>query len=325
MIFISTIFYYIGIIISTAAITWAISYSRAIVNDSMQNGMLFQGYAFNVLKRNYLIIFAIFETPIILVAVMIIYLYNFFSSSYIYLSIFLLASIISIALVSFFTALFYHKPSERFLSSIAAHPNLGGLTSGQLILCLSLIQTPLLITLISIIINCIFLNDVLIKDIFIPINKILILSSNVLLVAIASSGSVIGMQEIIQKYANINIFYPSVSEKNFLNLIISLGLIEAPFIFSFIINLLIVGLIDLPNNNILWIFVFVPLIFGIVAGYAAYQSGVVAARGFSFISENEEKNKKIRTIALFSQIILDSRVLYMFVIIILCMTTLKLI
>jgi F0F1-type ATP synthase membrane subunit c/vacuolar-type H+-ATPase subunit K len=233
----------------------------------------------------------------------------------------------AISIISSATAYACGHAAKNYLRSLSAHFSLEGFFSQKLIVALSLLQTPLLFSLILIwlhtsLLQASFYNDSL------NLLKILLSSSLCLMMAFASTGVLIGMGKIVKKYGKICIFFPEDAQTLSTRFFLMLGLVEAPIIFPFIINFILLH--KLSATSILFtlqeysLSIILP-IFGIIVGFVSRESGTMVAHNFQVMIKNENIKKTSISLTFLSQILLDARILYAFLVIILCILKMKLI
>lgn len=324
MMYINYIIYYFFMVIILLGIIFFILKSQSNINNLIEDGMLIQPYSVKSLKKEQFVILVLLEAPIILTSVLIFFLYSIIGYQIPYFYILIFSYIFSVGLTSCFTIIKYNDGVKFFIKAFSAHPQKSSSFANKLILSLSLLQAPLIVVIVSIFVNIININNFLsINHNIISLENIFIASLSVFLVSIASVGAIIGIGKITESYAKKNIFYSISSEKNFINLILGIGLVEAPFIFSFITSLFILKIIFKITTYVIPI-IFLTLAFAFVAFFTSYKSGLISAKGFDLVDENMNKNKILFSITILGQILLDARILYMFILLIIFLSRLNL-
>ena len=145
--------------------------------------------------------------------------------------------------------------------------------------------------------------------------------------AIAACGVLKGMSFVIEGFSAVGIYFPEILKKfTASNFYTTLGLVEAPIIFPFLINMLMISFFknSISGNYIEYIFPFLYLFFGYVVSFVSYSSGKVSKENIFTISENKNVTKEIFSLNFITQVLLDARVIYLFIIIFLLILKLKL-
>ena len=112
----------------------------------------------------------------------------------------------------------------------------------------------MIINIISIIINIFQLRYLFeITEIEFYFEKILISSAMIIGSCIASIGSIKGISFVIEAFFKSSTYYHSKLDKIFINLFVFIGLIDAPFIFTFILNLFMQRILLLIIKNYIFL------------------------------------------------------------------------
>lgn len=323
---ISEIIFFIGLAIVISFIAISILKTQSLISIYTKEGILKQPYSFDILKKQQILILALLDAPIILSAILISYINNLLKYKFEYSYVIFIAYFISLTIVCVLTTYSFNIATKNFLYSISAHPQKGNILSSRLIFSFSILQAPLIISIVAIFININLIKNLLnIYPVALNLNKIILFSSSIISTSISAAGSILGIKKLTESFAKLNIYFLSIAEKNFLNFIFSIGLIDAPFIFSFLVNLLIGNATKNINNNFEIILMSILILFfGIICFTVSLNSGKVASISMNSLSQDFKKNKNIFSICILSQIFLDARVLYMFIIVIIFLSKLSL-
>jgi F-type H+-transporting ATPase subunit c len=304
----------------------ALSQKRNIVTT--EESMKIQPASHSTLLKYLVLSVSTIESPLIFSSIAASFV--IFAASNILLPQFSISCIfyfIAISIIASATAYTCGHAAKNYLRSLSAHFSFEGFISQKLIIGLSLLQTPLLFSLILI-----WLHTSLLQASFenenLNLFKIALSSSLCLMMAFASAGVLIGMGNIVKKYGKICIFFPEDAQTLSTRFFLMLGLVEAPIIFPFIINFILLH--KLSATSILFtlqeysLSIILP-IFGIIVGYVSKKSGTMVAHNFQVMVKDENIKKATISLTFLSQILLDARILYAFLIIILCILKMKLI
>ena len=124
-----------------------------------------------------------------------------------------------------------------------------------------------------------------------------------------------GISKIINQIGILYIKFPENCKHIFILLIMQIGFLQAPFIFSFISFILLFKVFGMHLSLLYYLFSFLAFCFG-VNGYAVInQSSNLVVSALKNSDYKIEKNKMIMGFSLISQVLLDSRILYILLII----------
>jgi F0F1-type ATP synthase membrane subunit c/vacuolar-type H+-ATPase subunit K len=313
-------------ILSIAAVIIVVLLAQTKAIKTSNDATLNQPYSSAGIRKNLVITLSVLETPIIFSSIGIALAATFIGGiNDIRTTLTIVSYFITIASVGAFTAYACSKPAKSFLNAISAHPQYEGAISQKLIILLSLLQTPLLFTLITIWIH---LNLIKNADLIgILTNERLFLSACLCItMGISVIGVLNGLTKLMNTFSSLGIYFQSSLKPVSANLFFMLGLIETPVIFPFLIQFLntklLNGAVSIAPKYIYTLSILY-IMFSLGLSYVAYKSGDVASKGIELVIKNKNLKKNIFPLSLIAQILLDARTIYIFVIIFLCILKLK--
>jgi len=320
------IFFYLFGSLALSLIIYFIVKTQNILSIFCQKFCSDQPYSSKILSKYLLIILSILESPLIFSSLGIIsVVISLLKIDNFYINLLAIFYFFLISFIAINVILYCKNPVINFLNNFSAHPQNEKLFSSKTIVVLSLFQTPLLFTLVIIWLHLSSLINSIENNSF-SILKIVFSISLSLMFVISALGILKGMNFFITSFSNIGIYFSSIirkiSESNFYT---TIGLIEASIIFPFIINLIFLSFLKeskIIDYNFL-IFPFLFLIFGFIVYYVSLKSGKISANNFLILKKNNEIEKEIISLNFISQILLDARIIYFFIIIFLFLIKFK--
>jgi F0F1-type ATP synthase membrane subunit c/vacuolar-type H+-ATPase subunit K len=280
------------------------------------------------IRKNLVIILSILETPLIFASIGIALAATFITGiNDIKTTLTIVTYFISISATTAFTAFACGKPSKSFLSAISAHPQHEGEISQKLVILLSLLQTPLLFTLITIWMH---LNLIKNADLIGALtNEKLFLSSCLCLtMGISVIGVLNGLTKLMNRFSSLGRYFQSSTKATSANLFFMLGLIETPVIFPFLLQFLNTKLLSSSVSiepKYVYMLSIIYLIFSLGLSYVTSKSGDVASSGIEAVIKNNNLKKNIFPLSFVAQILLDARIIHIFIVVFLCILKLKII
>jgi F0F1-type ATP synthase membrane subunit c/vacuolar-type H+-ATPase subunit K len=285
------------------------------MGENAYDPIIIQPYSYPIVSKNYLISLALMETPVILtvvVAVLVFDLLAFTESVLLSLlpTIYLFLFSISASLSIYFSGI--SIPS--LLSAFGAHPQYESSFLMQFLVFSSSIQAPFIIFFVALLyhkyyilnnIDCLLLLD----------GHILFVICKFFMILIMQYALIKGISKIIFSASNIYINYPENAKHIFILLIMQIGFLQAPFIFSFICFILLFQVFIMKFNFLYYLFSFLAICFGISGYLVIRQSSKVVLSSLKNANYKIEKNKSIMAFSILSQVLLDSRILYILLII----------
>lgn len=307
------IIYFVAIVLVVFFLVITITYVRSKIGMAVYSPLIIQPYSGNIIKKNYFLSLALLETPIILTAVCSISFYDliffdglFFLSwiPFIYLFFIGIASAISI----YFTAL----SMPNFFSIFGAHPQYeSSLLMQFLILCSSL-QAPFIIFVVSLFIHKSYFYGNF--HLFSNQKYILIfLVIHFLFLLLVQYGVMRSIKNIVNQLCVLYEWFPENIKNIFIVLIMQIGFLQAPYIFSFIAFLLLMQVYIMVDVRAFLIFSVFALAFGAIGYTIVSQSGNTVQSALKSANFNISRNKSIFNLSVLSQIFLDARILYILI------------
>lgn len=309
------ILFFITIIISVCIVIGSLVYTRMQMGSNINKPIIIQPYSNTIVSKNYLISLAFLETPIILTVVVAITIFDLLTySSSILLqvlpSMYLLLFSISAAMSIFYSGI--SLPS-LFLS-FGCHPQFESQFLMQFLVLSSSIQAPFIIFFVSIFYHKYYIlsniNAISLFD-----GYFIFVLFHFLMVLIMQFALVKGISNIINQIGMLYVKYPENCKHIFILLIMQIGFLQAPFIFSFICFILLFKVFSMKFVWLYYLFSFLAFCFGINGYTVINQSSNLVTSALKNSDYKIEKNKVIMGFSLVSQILLDSRILYILLII----------
>lgn len=277
-----------------------------------------QPYAQHFLTRQTFLLLILLEAPLILISVglgmlsAIFFKYEMATQ----MIFFGLLALFSLCLIALFTIYLYKKPAQYFLHACALHPLEGPKYINSSIFLLSLMQTPLIFSLVIFFIGFFLFSGIVNFFSEESIFKSIIWGSAIFGTTISSIGVCLGISIYIKSIAHAGSLFPDRFSAYVKHGLLACALIEAPLIFSILISLLMITKIFILNIVSVIIISFVGILFSSVSSYLSYTSALIASQGIYFIDKEGLDIKKGMSLSFLSQLFLDARLLYLFVIVI---------
>lgn len=309
------ILFFITIVISVFIVIGSLVYTRMKMGSNINKPLIIQPFSNSIVSKNYLISLAFLETPIILTVVIAITTFDLLTYTNSMLlqllpSIYLLLFSISAAISIFYFGI--SLPS-LFLS-FGCHPQFESKFLMQFLVLSSSIQAPFILFFVSVFYHKYYLLSN-INTISSYNGYLIFVLLHFLMVLIMQFALVKGISKIIDKIGILYVKYPENCKHIFILLIMQIGFLQAPFIFSFICFILLFKVFSMKFAFLYYLFAFLAFCFGI-NGYAVInQSSNLVSSALKNSDYKIEKNKMVMGFSLISQILLDSRILYILLII----------
>ncbi len=296
-----------------ASVAYSMAKTQGFVSSLAQAGVSRQPSSAHSMGKSHFLLLVLFEAPALLSGVCAGYAMTLISiqAPLLALSIFFL--IVSLAVVAISTVKYSSAPSSAFLLALAAHPQNSSQVANNALIFLSLMQTPLIFSLVSVFFAVVRLKSA----ITLPWITFFMMGMAPLLIAITGCGLLRGMNMYITEIALVAHYLPHAFRKILGEGLVALALIEAPLLLSFVIAMFVMTL-DITNTFSSGIIIISALIlFGVVAAVVSYQSASSAALAVAHWRKNYIIKESITRLSFLSQVLLDTRVLYMFVVVLL--------
>lgn len=311
---IELVLFYRSILIGVFLIVNALSFVRMKMGNTLHNSLIVQPHGGIVISKNYLLALAFLETPVILTVVIGILASDFFSyhSPYLiyipalYVLIFSISATISIYSCG--------RHLGSFISLFGDHPQFESKFMMQFFVLISTIQAPFIIFFVGVMyhkyflltnLECFYFND---GFYFFSVALFLML----LIIQYALSQAI---SMIILLLKKIYVEYPYHVSNLFLLLIMQMGFLQAPYIFSFIVFIILCKIFYIKFYFLYYVFGILALLFALCATTVVVHSGRVVALALDKVNYDLQKSTSLMKFALLSQILLDSRILYILLII----------
>lgn len=266
-----------------------------------------QPYAAFILSKSHGILQALFEAPLFLTAVCASYVVissSINSDMKMWSIVFLLFGLGVSALA---TIHYSAKPAKEFMKAFAAHPDYAPGIFNTVLVFVSLMQTPFIFSLVSIFLAVMKIQDACSNQ---AIGVIMLAP---VLVCFAAWGALRGMSLAIVSLSQVAVYAPHHFKSGLGKIFISLGLIEAPVLFAFLVSLLCMTL-NMPYAGTFFIVGFLIFLFIITAIQVSYSSASIIASEIAHWYSNYGLKDSLSRISLLAQIFLDARILYMFIV-----------
>lgn len=311
---IELVLFYLAILIGVFFIINALSFVRMKMGNTLYHALIVQPYGSAVISKNYLLALAFLETPVILTVVIGILSSDFFWYHSFYL-IYMPALYVLIFSMSAAISIYsFGKHLGSFISLFGDHPQFESKFMMQFFVLISTIQAPFIIFFVGVIyhkyflltnLECFYLDD---GFYFFTIALFLML----LIIQFALSHAISSIILLLKK---IYVDYPYHVSNLFLLLIMQMGFLQAPYIFSFIIFIILCKIFYIKFYFLYYVFGILALLFALCASTVVVYSGRVVALVLDKVNFDLKKSTSLMKFALFSQILLDSRILYILLII----------
>lgn len=309
-----TIFYYSAIVVVTIALVIVISFVRAKLGSKIFQPIIIQPYAGNSIRKSYFLGLAFLESPLILSAIGIlsfadILAFSAISGLTIIPCLYTILTGASATISIYFTGLSMH----HFLKAFGAHPQYDGSLLMQLLILCSALQAPFIIFIVSLFIHKSFLfaspHALSCQDqcfIFFHLSLLVIVQFAVMR----------SIKKIITALARVYMWFPSYIKQLFIFIVMKIGFLQAPYIFSFVGFLL---LLQVYAKLYLYkgiVFSIVSFSFSLIGYSIATESGNIATTAIQTIESDIKKDRSTLNTSLLAQILLDSRILYILILLI---------
>jgi hypothetical protein len=309
------ILFFITIIISVLIVIGSLVYTRMKMGQNINKPLIIQPYSNNIISKNYFISLVFLETPIILTAVIGISVFDLLN----YTASFLLQILPSIYLLLFSIAsavsIFYSGISlPSLFLSFGCHPQFESQFLMQFLVLSSAIQAPFIIFFVAVFYHKYYiLSNIYSISLF--DGSFVFVIFHFLMLLTMHFGLVKGISKIINQIGVLYVKYPENCKHIFILLIMQIGFLQAPFIFSFICFILLFKIFSMNLIFLYYLFAFLALCFCINGYTVINKSSNLIIAGLQISDHRIEKNKLIMSFSLISQILLDSRILYILLII----------
>lgn len=311
---IELILFFISIVVGVFFIISALSLVRMKMGTQLHKSLLIQPYGGDVVPKNYLLGLAFLETPVILTVVIGILSFDFFNYHNFYLIYMPAVYVFFFSLSAAITIFFSGCNLGYFISLFADHPQFESQFIIQFLVLISTLQAPFLIFFVSLIYHKYFLiynmRLFYFEDGFYIFT--IALFSMLLMIQYFLS---LAISRVIKLLKKVYIDYPYNIHSLFVFLIMQMGFLQAPFIFAFIVFIILGKIFYFKFYFLYYVFSLIAILFGIVAGSVVYSSGKIVAVTFDKLDHNVSKNISLMKFVLVSQLLIDSRILYILLII----------
>jgi hypothetical protein len=310
------ILFFVSIIFAVFLLAIVLTRARQRISNTVYDPILMQPYSSGIMSKNSLVGMALLETPIILTVVMILSVYDFLLYESIPFFSFLPFFYISLFACSAAITIYYTAKSISHLMSLFSyHPHYEGKFAMQLLLFISSFQVPFILVFVSLFYHK-YSMIMALKKIFMSSDLFVFVFVHLFVLLLGQKILSKGVSEVSLAVSHLYRYYPENS-LNILNFILmQIGFLQAPFIFCFISFMILFKVYFFKVKFLYFLFSVVFLAFGIVAYLIIDRSTKVAKESIVQGSYSIEKNKKMLQFSLISQIILDSRILYILLILI---------
>jgi hypothetical protein len=302
----------LGILIVTSII----SYVRSKITNLIFADVIAQPQKYTVTTKMQFLAMAFLETPLILSIIISILSFDLLSYDNIFITI-LPAIYSGLILISAAITVYYSGYYIGHLINVATtHPQYESKIIIQLFLFLSTLQAPFIILFVVLLyikyyiinnIQGIFFNTFL-WAFLISLGSMLIIMQSMVCKAIS---------KLIFYLKKIYLQYPGHIQQMILLLVMNMGFLQAPYIFGFIVFILLSKFFTIHIPLLYILFSFLALLFGFTGAVIIRQSGNIIHTVIKNFTYDMTKNKKVMQFAIVTQILLDSRILYILLIILL--------
>lgn len=314
---ISEIIYIIAAVVSLIIIIRALSFVQSIAAVSSLEGIYLQPYSADIVKKNYFLITALLELPLILSFLSLGYIYTLCKYNIWGLAIIMFILCCGVIIISSKIIKSCEKIMYSFLLTIAHHPLGVRSLFNKFIILLTMIQAPLLLFLIAIIVNSSYIiASISYTELLFDSEAIIIAGLMIMCIGLAY-GVLIGIEKAGYSLWKNSFYAPSFCGRVYSSFIISMGLIELPLFLGLIINVFVLQSLvnDIDKGYAIVIFC-ASLFFAALSYLVTTYSGKMIGYALSKGSNDSEREKKIISVALWAQFFIDARILYMFIIVI---------
>jgi len=296
------------------SICTVLALARKRITNILYYDITIQPHSANIISKMQLLAMAFLETPFVLSIVLVILSFNLASSLNVYIaflpSVYAIIIFTSAVITIYYSG--YHIGHIVNLASI--HPQYESKLMMQLFLFLSTIQAPFIILFVILLYNKYsLLGDV--SNIFFDNYFLVFIISLGLMLLIMQYSLCMTIDKLIWYIQAFYQKYPGQIGALVFLLIMHMGFFQAPYIFSFIVFIILSKFFVVPISGLYSTFSFLALLFSIIGSRVIIQSGKIVHTAIAKFTPILETNKKIMQFALLSQIILDSRILYILLII----------
>ena len=129
--------------------------AQSLVSLAVQNGLIHQPFSANILTKTQFILLALLEAPLLLAGVCSGYLLSLTTIGSHINVVETIILLLSLGIASCMSLIHCIKPARSFIQALAAHPqgNYSSSTLQHLLLFISLMQTPFIFCLVSVLIS----------------------------------------------------------------------------------------------------------------------------------------------------------------------------
>lgn len=305
---ISNILHFINIAILTSITSLGTSISQGLCSKASIDAIYRQPKIKNEIIFTNLISLALIETSGLLGLIFAILMFLKTPNNY-FQAIANSGMVLAITIPAFISGIKAHIPITAGLISISRQPIMSKKIRNAIILMQSLMQTPVIFSIVI---------SLLIKlqiDKIADLNSALGLFSAGLCFALGSIGPIFAMTKLTTTaFHSIGLAKEIFSKIFYSFSIISITFIETPIIFTTIISVFLINNLNSLTLDKAIINLAAATITGIGATVTGISSGNVASAACNQISQNPENSKKISITAWIGQGIIETAIIYVFVI-----------
>jgi F0F1-type ATP synthase membrane subunit c/vacuolar-type H+-ATPase subunit K len=304
--------YIVSISVSLVLLTLTSMYS--FYNSAKQSFLSIKNQPFSqfFIQKNFILGIIFFETPTILAVVSSLFIIPLCSYEHKGIGVLIGMCCVLISLIASVTLYYSNIIIKKSINACAAHPSISDKIHNYFLIHISIIQTPLLITMITLLLSSKYALNICEKNIFIISNSLYALCFLLGMMIFVSLGAIQGISKIAASFNQLISYHPNLVNAIFPRTILSIGLVEAPVIFSLIIFILLYQGNYQTSASLTSIIG--SLIFGIGAGISSNLSGTTSTYAIKNIT-NQEDISRYTPITFFSQMLIDTRVLYLFIVV----------
>lgn len=314
------IIYLIGVVVLVFILVVIVSYVRSKFGSTIFSPLIQQPYSENSIKKNYFLGLAFLESPLILAFISAI---SFFDLVCIEMPQIIFVPFIYLVFVGVSAGMTIYcngMSMKYFFSVFGAHPEYEGSLFMQLLLFSSAIQAPFIVFIVSLFIHKNYFYCYL--DLVNPYT-IFFVFIHLFVLLFVQYGVMKSIQRIIKELSILYISFPANIKSIFVPLVMQIGFLQAPYIFSFVTFLLLLQVYTMIKVYSMIVFFFLAAFFSLIGFTIANQSGYIVATALQQSNHNILKNRSIMNLAILSQILIDARILYILIIILLSITQLS--
>ncbi len=289
----------------------AISFVRAKLGSKIFRPLVIQPYAGNAIKRSYFLGLAFLESPLILAAITVLS-----CSDLLYLDSGTIVSLVPffytlIVGVSAAISIYYTGMSMYYFFSVfGSHPQYDNALLMQLIIFSSSFQAPFILFIVSLFIHKAFYFSLAFEHVG---SSGYFVFFHLLLLLIVQWGVVKNMQKIMKEVSSMYRSFPFYIKDFLVAVLMQIGFLQAPYIFSFVTFLILLQMYTKIYFYKALLFSLITILFACVGFIVAEYSGSIAATAMKSITSINKKNNTILNASFLAQVILDSRIIYMLV------------